>query len=67
MTSNGVALLATLASYISFGHNPKNVIDVVRDVKSKLFHDRNADDVSNSVGYPRVKFFGENGLPKLAP
>ena len=34
---------------ISLGHYPKNVVAVVQDVKSKVSHDRNADDVSNSV------------------
>ena len=34
---------------ISLGHYPKNVVVVVQDVKSKVSHDRNADDVSNSV------------------
>ena len=52
--------------YISFGHNPKSIIPVLQDVKAKLFHDRNADDVNNSVVNPGVKFFARNGLSKFA-
>ena len=51
---------------IALGHNPKFDITVVRDMKSKLFHDRNADDVSNAVVNPGVNFLAINGIHKLA-
>ena len=51
---------------IALGHNPENVIDVVRDVRSKLFLDRNADDISNSISYSGFKFFAKNGLSEFS-
>ena len=50
-------------SYISFSYSAKIVITIISDVKAKLFHYRNAGDVSNSVRHPAFKIFAKNTLP----
>ena len=52
--------------YITFGNYLEIVIGIVRNVESKLFHDRYADDVSNSYVKPCVDIFAKDVLSKLA-
>ena len=46
--------------YISFGDSPKFVVATIRDMETKLFHDRDANNVCNPVGYPSFKILTKN-------
>ena len=58
-------VLAEDDCYISFGDSPEIVVAIISDVKAKLFHDRNASDVCNSVGYLSFKIFAKNVISIL--
>ena len=52
--------------HISLGYSPKIVIAIVKNVETKLFHDRYVDDVSNSCMKPGVNVLTKDGISRLA-